>query len=401
MNGSLRALWLRVRIKMEFHELCLCKRQACVVTPKPRPRHSGIMAFFVAPGDRIIPMRNKIFLFLCLAALSTAGCASKWSPVIESADHPLRWLDQDNRPLAIYLGTIRGFKETGTSIPSVLKAIIFGDRAEDNTIVRPVAAAIGRDERIAIADPGRGCVHLYVPAEKRYRKIYGARKARLSTPVSVAFDDDSRLYVSDSSRGAIYVFDRDGTPVFSIKKAGNDNLLRPTGLSFSHDRKILYAVDTLADKIYAFDATGALLFSFGGPGERPGQFNFPTHIVSSSDGRVYVTDAMNFRVQVFDSSGTLLSSFGHHGNGSGDFAMPKGIAVDKTGIIYVVDNLFDNIQLFNLAGDFLFTIGGRGTGLGEFWLPSGMFLDSRDTLYVCDTYNRRVQMFQVTGERHE
>lgn len=348
-------------------------------------------------------INNKLLLllFLCLAALSTAGCAPKWSLAVEAAADPPQWRDQENMARATYLGAIRGFKETGTTIPNILKYIVFGDSTSDNAIVRPVATAVGLDNRIAIADLGCSCVHLYIPAEQKYVKIYRAARENLHTPVGVAFDDESRLFVSDSSGRVIYVFDRDGAPLSAINNAGNDALLRPTGLSYASAGKILYAVDTLANKVYAFDTTGAFLFSFGGAGEQQGKFNFPTHIVAHSDGRLYVTDAMNFRVQVFDASGTFLSSFGHHGNGSGDFSMPKGIAVDRTGVVYVVDNLFDNIQLFDLTGAFLFTIGGRGSGYGEFSLPSGLFLDGQDKLYVCDTYNQRVQMFHLTGDRHE
>ena len=340
-------------------------------------------------------MRKRMFLVFLLTALAAPGCASKWAPVVETAAEPVQWRDDANVARATYLEAIRGFKETGTTLPNLLKSIIYGSRESEDSLLRPVAAAIGRDGRIAIADLDCACVHLYIPSEQKYRKIYGARKEELRTPVSVAFDDESRLFVSDSSRGAIYVFDREGAPLSSIHKAGTDPLLRPTGLSYASGRNILYAVDTLANKVYAFDAAGALLFSFGGPGAQQGQFSFPTHIVTHADGRVYVTDAMNFRVQVFDAAGRFLSSFGHHGNGSGDFSLSKGIAVDRRGVIYVVDNLFDNIQLFNASGGFLFTIGGRGTGNGEFWLPSGLFLDDRDKLYVCDTYNQRVQIFQL------
>jgi len=343
---------------------------------------------------------NALIAALCAAAVFCTGCASKWTPVTDSAAEPPCWRDQANVAVATHIGTIRGFEETGASMLRAMKRMVFG-KTEDNRIVRPVAVAVGRDGRIAIADLGCSCVHLYVPSEQQYRKIRGAGKEELHTPVSVAFDDESRLFVSDSTRGAIYVFDRTGEPVSEIRKAGNNPLRRPTGLSYAPGKKVLYAVDTLANKIYAFDATGALLFSFGERGDQQGMFNLPTHIVTDSAGRVYVTDAMNFRVQVFDASGTFFSSFGHHGNGSGDFSLPKGIVVDKTGVIYVVDNLFDNIQLFNLAGEFLFTIGGRGTGLGEFWLPSGLFLDDRGKLYVCDTYNQRVQIFQITEKQHE
>jgi DNA-binding beta-propeller fold protein YncE len=340
---------------------------------------------------------THMFMGLCALAVLCAGCASKWSLTVESPGEPVQWRDGENVARATYLGSIREFKETGVTISGVLRSVVFGSRKSDNTIKRPVAVAIGRDDRVAIADLGCACVHLYVPSEQKYLKIYGARKEELLTPVSVAFDDESRLYVSDSTAHTIYVFDREGAPLSSIRTAGKDALQRPTGLTYASGEKILYAVDTLAKKVYAFNASGALLFSFGGPGDQEGLFNFPTHIVTSPDGRVYVTDAMNFRVQRFDAAGKFLSSFGHHGNGSGDLALPKGIAVDQAGVIYVVDNLFGNIQLFDLTGSFLFTIGRGGTGDGEFSLPSGLFLAGGSQLYVCDTYNQRVQIFKLNG----
>jgi len=342
-------------------------------------------------------LATPVIIGLCAGALLFTGCASKWSLAVETAAEPPQWRDDANTTRAAHLRTIKGFKETGISLANVLKYIVIGRTSENNTITRPVAVVTGRDNRIAIADMGCSCVHLFVPSEQRYRKIYGAGREALRAPVSVAFDDESRLYVSDSSRGAIYVFDQSGEPLSTIRTAGSETFRRPTGLSYSAVNKILYAVDTVANKVHAFNTAGGLLFSFGGPGENKGQFNFPTHIVAAPDGRLYVNDAMNFRVQVFDAAGAYRSSFGHHGNGSGDFAMPKGIAVDKAGVIYVVDTLFDNIQLFSLTGSFLFTIGGRGSGNGEFLLPSGVFLDGQDTLYVCDTYNQRVQVLQVRG----
>jgi sugar lactone lactonase YvrE len=338
---------------------------------------------------------------LCVFAALSFGCAATWAPVKESTPHPPLWMDSSQLARATYVESISGFKQTRSGFSGAMQALVFGDQAIDNSVRRPVAVAIGRDERIAIADPGRACVHLYIPAEQKYRRIYRADKSDLKTPVSVAFDDESRLYVSDSSRRAIFLFDREGVFLSAITKAGEDPLLRPSGLSFSYHNRMLYAVDTVACKVHAFNTAGSLNFSFGKPGDQPGQFNLPTHIVARADGRLYVTDAMNFRVQVFDASGKFLSVFGHHGNGSGDLSLPKGIALDRAGVIYLVDTLFDNVQLFDEAGKFLFTIGSRGNGQGEFWLPSGLFIDDRDRLYVCDTYNQRVQVFKLMRDANE
>ena len=131
----------------------------------------------------------------------------------------------------------RGSRKQGPPRSNLLKYIVFGRTDENNTIRVLSRRPSGRDGRLAIADLGCSCVHLYVPSEQKYRKIYSAGQKELRSPVSVVFDDASRLYVSDSVLARYTVFDRAGNYLFSIRKAGNDPLQRPTGLSYSARRK--------------------------------------------------------------------------------------------------------------------------------------------------------------------
>ena len=71
--------------------------------------------------------------------------------------------------------------------------------------------------------------------------------------MGVIFDDELRLYVSDSA-GRVFAFGPDGGFLFTLDKAGADALQRPTGLAYSPRTKLLYVVDTLANKVHAFDA---------------------------------------------------------------------------------------------------------------------------------------------------
>lgn len=328
-----------------------------------------------------------------VAALWLSACTTTWSLRTTQPTVALRWPPEPARAKVTYEQSFNGLAP-GADSASMLRKIIFGENDDRYAFVLPVAVATGHDGRIAVADLGSRCVHLYLPAAHRYLRLTGSDQEKLQSPVGVIFDDESRLYVADSS-GKVLAFDRDGAPRFALHRAGGETLKRPTGLAYSPDRKLLYAVDTLANKVNAFRTTGEFVFSFGERGDAVGRFNFPTHIFRSSAGELYVTDALNFRVQIFDEQGRPLGAFGHHGDGSGDLAMPKGVAVDKDGIIYVVDGLFDNVQLFNRRGDFLLTIGNRGVDFGEFWLPSGAFIDDNH-LYLCDTYNRRIQVFRIT-----
>ncbi len=336
-------------------------------------------------------------LALVMAAF-TAGCATTWAPNSLSTSHP-QWSGPSQALLVRHTETITGFKRTGTSFSSVMRYIVFGGSTSETQFVQPVAVAVGSDGRIAVADIGRACVHLYIPSEKAYLMVASAKGAALRTPVGVAFDDDLQLYVSDSTTGAVHVFDRSGAFLRSLRSAGPQPLVRPTGLAWSPTTKLLYVTDTVAGRLYGLTPAGELRLAAGGVGEETGRFNFPTHVAVAPNGDLFVVDAMNFRVQILDPLGSFRSSFGHHGNGSGDLAMPKGIAVDRSGVVYLADTLFDTVQFFDRKGDFLYTIGGRGADQGQFIMPSGIFLDAGNRLYVCDSYNRRVQIFQLMGEQ--
>jgi sugar lactone lactonase YvrE len=329
------------------------------------------------------------------AALLAAGCASSWKLRTATTDVALQWPYQPNAAKVTFVRSLSGLERRKTA-GGALKSAVIGREASDlHAFVLPVAVAMGADGRLAVADMGRRSVHLYLPAQERYLELTGPDADRIVSPVGVFFDEGLDLYVSDSA-GRVLAFGPGGELRFVIKSAGGEPLRRPTGLAYSPTRKLLYVVDTLANKVHAFSREGAVAFSFGERGDAPGRFNFPTHIFRAAAGELYVTDALNFRVEIFDEDGKVLGTFGHHGDGSGDLAMPKGVAADRDGVVYVVDGIFDNVQLFTRGGDFLLTLGRRGVDLGEFWLPTGVFLSESDELYVCDTYNRRIQVFRVT-----
>ncbi len=333
---------------------------------------------------------------LAVLIVFTSGCASKWALKATRPAVALQWPYQPNPAKLTYVQSLTGLgRETDTG--SVMRAVVFGDEGEErNAFILPVAVATGKDGRIAVADLGRRCVHLYIPAQQRYLRLTGSAVEAIASPVGVIFDDDLRLYVADSV-GRVFAFGADGALLLTLHKAGAERLLRPTGVTYSPRTHLLYVVDTLAAKVHAFRSNGDLAFSFGERGDSEGRFNFPTHIARSPSGELYVTDALNFRVEIFDEDGKFLGAFGRHGDGSGDLALPKGLAVDRDGAVYVVDGLFDNVQLFNRHGDFLLTLGRRGQDFGEFWLPAGAFISEDGELYVSDAYNRRVQVFRITA----
>ena len=336
---------------------------------------------------------RRIAAPLALAALSLA-CAAKWTMRTTTSPIALQWPYQPNKAKLTFVESLTGFSQRKGS-SAALEAFVYGrDRGQQNAFVLPVAVATASGGRTAVADMGRRCVQLFLAAEQRYVRLTGGKNETIVSPVAVVFDEELRLYVSDST-GKLFAFGADGSFRFTVATAGAEPLRRPTGLAYSPTRKLLYVVDTLANKVHALDTNGGYAFSFGQRGDGAHEFNFPTHIVRTRSGELFVTNALAFRIEIFDEDGAPKGSFGRHGDGSGDLAMPKGVAVDKDGIVYVVDSLFDNVQLFNRQGEFLLTLGSRGIDPGEFWLPSGAFIDDNGSLYVCDTYNRRIQVFRI------
>jgi len=326
-----------------------------------------------------------------------AGCApSSYSLREHRPEVALQWPFSPRPAKVTFERSLTGLARQKSGFGSAMRGIVYGREREDqNAFVLPVAVAVGTDGRVAVADMGRRCVHLYLPATGTYLRLTGPERDALTSPVGVAFDDSLNLHVSDSA-GALFTFGPEGSTARVIRTAGSETLQRPTGVAWSPARRLLYVVDTLANRVHAFAPDGSVALSFGERGVAAGQFNFPTHLARSAAGELYVTDALNYRVQIFDEDGTPRGSFGHHGDGSGDLAMPKGLAVDRDGVIYVVDGLFDAVQLFSRRGDYLLTVGRRGVDFGEFWLPSGIFLSDGAELFVCDTYNRRVQVYRIT-----
>lgn len=282
--------------------------------------------------------------------------------------------------------------DIGTTKESFFKALwdfIVG--TEKRMIVRPFGIAVEPGgSRIYVADPGLGAVHVFDRKTQRYHLLNEAQGEKFLSPVSLALDQERRLYISDTIHGKIFLFDNELKYLLSF--GGKESIKRPTGLVFAHDR--LYVVDTARHEVIVYGNETQFLFRFGKRGIGKGEFNYPTGIAASQNGRIFINDSMNFRVQVFDLEGNFLSLIGSSGDSSGYFNRSKDLDLDSDGNLYVVDALFDTVQIFDSAGRFLLNFGEAGEREGEFWLPSGIAIDEKDRIYIADSYNSRIQVFQ-------
>ena len=71
------------------------------------------------------------------------------------------------------------------------------------------------------------------------------------------------------------------------------------------------------------------MLSFGQEGEYVGMLNKALGVAVNDRDQIALTELFNHRVSVFGSNGTHLRSFGGEGERNGEFNQPSGIAFDS------------------------------------------------------------------------
>jgi DNA-binding beta-propeller fold protein YncE len=207
---------------------------------------------------------------------------------------------------------------------------------------------------------------------------------------AVATDSQDRVYVFNRGEHPVMVFARDGTFLTSW---GETLFARPHGLFIGPDDAV-YCTDDRDHTVRKFTTEGRLLLTLGTSGKpsdtgatsmdfrtilRAGPpFHYPTNLAISADGELYVSDGYgNARVHKFAPDGRLLFSWGEPGDGPGQFRLPHGIAVDRRGTVFVADRENSRIQLFSPDGKYL----GQWTDVAR---PCQVFIDGAGNVLVAE-----------------
>ena len=261
----------------------------------------------------------------------------------------------------------------------------------------PARVAIASDDSVLVTDPANDYVLRYDGAG-----LLLGTFAVPEGPVGVAAHPDGRVFVSlrDVAKVAVYdaAFVRtgllgDGDPLVTF--------VRPTDLAIAASTGHIYVTDSGGDRVYGFDATGALTLIFGMHGELNGQFQYPSAVaVDEANNRLIVADHDNFRVQVFTSAGVFTQRFGYRNKyliGGGDEGwMPRtqGLAVDAAGNIYVADALMSTVRVFNPTGTELGKVVSYGVAPGDLRTPCDLALSNDGSkLYVVSTNTSSVEIY--------
>lgn len=205
----------------------------------------------------------------------------------------------------------------------------------------------------------------------------------------VAVDSRDRVYVFCRGRIPVIVFDREGR---FLDAWGEGVFTTPHGI-FIDRRDHLWLADSGDHTLRKFSPDGRLLMTLGRKGvaadtgfavnvspvqRAAGPFNRVTNAAVLPSGELYVADGYgNARVHKFAADGTWLFSWGEPGNGPGQFNLPHGIAVDSAGQVYVADRENSRVQIFSPEGEYL----REWTWVNR---PCDIFIDGQDRLYIAE-----------------
>ncbi|HVC51455.1 MAG TPA: peptidyl-alpha-hydroxyglycine alpha-amidating lyase family protein [Stellaceae bacterium] len=213
-------------------------------------------------------------------------------------------------------------------------------------------------------------------------------------PHAIRIDADDNVWLCDEHLQQFYRFTTDGKLLQTIGVRGerSDTGVSPDDFSSQAWRTVthgggpfnlptdiaqapsgeFFMTDGYGNaRIHKFSADAKYLFSWGEPGNAPGQFNLPHGIWVDSRGRLLVADRENDRVQVFDQGGKLLTIW------PSELIGPAFFCVDSEDIVYIPEHNGGMVSILTLDGERLARWGGP-----EHRSCHGIWVDSRRDLYV-------------------
>src|SRR5258708_1435153 len=125
-----------------------------------------------------------------------------------------------------------------------------------------------------------------------------------------------------------------------------------------------------------------------------GPFNLPTDIAFAPSGEMLMTDGYgNARVHKFSADGKYLFSWGEPGNAPGQFNLPHGVWIDRRGRVLIADRENDRVQIFDQDGKLLTVWPTELIG------PAFFYVDAEDTVYIPEHNGGMISILTLDGER--
>ena len=221
----------------------------------------------------------------------------KYEQVSEVHDDTLSYccitVDSGNNILAFGTRGIKKFDMSGQELLAISK----GDKP-DIEFCSPHAVAIGKKERMYIADIGAKKVHI-IDRELNYIKSF----AEECMACGVAVNSVGNVYVAVTKQNTIRVFTSEGDPLFQFGGPGCNplpqfSLMAP--MSVAIDANDMVYVGTAMSTITVFDKDGTFQEKIGSKGSKPGQFKrCPAPLRIDDKRKLYVGEQNGDKIQIF------------------------------------------------------------------------------------------------------
>ena len=226
----------------------------------------------------------------------------------------------------------------------------------------------------------------------RYEAVDGFfRRPRGWTFVEVAdvgVDRDDNVFVFCRGTHPVMIFDREGAFLDAWGEMGENYFTFPHGLSVGLDG-FVYTADSRDHTVRKWTGDGKLVMTLGSahqnaPAFSGKPFNRPTHATVASNGDIYVSDGYgNANIHCFSPQGELKFSWGTPGNGPGQFNTVHSVFIDHddNDTLYAADRYNNRVQFFTLRGEYL----GEWANLR---LPQSVRKGPEGAFYVAELANR-------------
>jgi hypothetical protein len=140
-------------------------------------------------------------------------------------------------------------------------------------------------------------------------------------------------------------------------------------------------------------------FSFANCGPMTRSLRQPYGIAGTLEGDIIATDYENHLVIRFSSRGIYKNHFGGFGNAPGFFNYPTDVSVDRQGFIYVADEKNTRVQKFSAQGEFLLSFGDQESDDQRLGPIFSLSIDRLNQVWVADPTHNRVQVYSSNGEQ--
>ena len=131
--------------------------------------------------------------------------------------------------------------------------------------------------------------------------------------------------------------------------------------------------------------------SFGSPGKKQGQFDFPFDVAINAKTRnIAVADSKNKRVQLFSSDGIYLREYGQKGLDAKKLDNPASIVFNRSGDVTICDS--GGIFWFTECGQLIKNISNK-----HLIKPNDMTIACDGRMLVCDRGDNKVKVLSPDG----